>query len=295
MIEKLAREAYEKGSFNGTWLYAENGSIVSKCALGRREAENKLPMQEDTIFEMASITKMFTATAVMLLVREGKLGLDDEYVKCFPEYSYKCVTIRHLLTHTSGMPDFEVTDGLSGNNQYAQEQVMESNIKLEEVNYWNYNDLIDLKVKESQRGYVASNIYSLAEAYAAVASKGYALPFGIYLEDKPIGFLMIGYYPDLEYARYAFGDEDEIPDYVPCSYLIWRFMIDQEYQGKGYGREAFRLALEYIKTYPCGKADYCWLSYEPENDAARKLYASFGFEEKQMPEGWDEVPAVLKL
>lgn len=172
---------------------------------------------------------------------------------------------------------------------------MESKIKLEEVNYWNYDDLIDLKVKESQKGYVASNMYSLAEAYAAVASKGYALPFGIYLEDTPIGFLMLGYYPDIEYARNVFGREEEIPDYIPGSYLVWRFMIDQGYQGKGYGKEAFRLALEYIKTKPCGDAAYCWLSYEPENEVARELYRSFGFEEKEMPKGWDEVPAVLRL
>ena len=105
MMEKLARDAYEKGSFNGTWLYAENGVIVSKGAFGFRDAENKLPMQEDTIFEMASVTKMFTAAAVMLLVREGKLGLDDEYTKYYPDYPYPGVTIRHLLTHTSGMPD----------------------------------------------------------------------------------------------------------------------------------------------------------------------------------------------
>ena len=104
-MEKLARDAYEKGAFNGTWLYAENGKIVSKGAFGFRDAENKLPMQEDTIFEMASVTKMFTATAVMLLVREGKLGLDDEYTKYFPDYPYPGVTVRHLLTHTSGMPD----------------------------------------------------------------------------------------------------------------------------------------------------------------------------------------------
>ncbi len=105
MMDNLARAAYENGSFNGAWLYAENGEIVSKGALGWRDAENTLPMTEDTIFEMASITKMFTGTAVMLLVREGRLGLDDPYVKYFPEYPYPDVTIRHLLTHTSGMPD----------------------------------------------------------------------------------------------------------------------------------------------------------------------------------------------
>ena len=110
-MENLAREAHEKGVFNGTWLYAENGQIISKGAFGFRDAEDKLPMQEDSIFEMASITKQFTAAAVMLLVREGKLRLDDEYSKFFPEYPYQGVTIRHLLTHTSGMPDdFETAD-----------------------------------------------------------------------------------------------------------------------------------------------------------------------------------------
>ena len=110
LMDKLAREAYEKSGFNGVWLYAEDGEIISKGAYGFRDAENQLPMQEDSIFEMASITKMFTATAIMLLVREGKLGLDEEYAKYFPEYPYRGVTIRHLLTHTSGMPDDFNTD-----------------------------------------------------------------------------------------------------------------------------------------------------------------------------------------
>ena len=109
-IDALARAAYENGSFNGAWLYAENGEIVSKGALGWVDAENTLPMREDSIFEMASVSKMFTATAVMLLVREGKLSLDEAYTELFPEYPYKGVTLRHLLTHTSGMPDFNVED-----------------------------------------------------------------------------------------------------------------------------------------------------------------------------------------
>jgi CubicO group peptidase (beta-lactamase class C family) len=61
---------------------------------------------------MASVTKMFTATAIMLLVREGRLSVDDEYTKFFPEYPYKGVTVRHLLTHTSGLPEGLETDDL---------------------------------------------------------------------------------------------------------------------------------------------------------------------------------------
>ena len=111
------------------------------------------------------------------------------------------------------------------------------NIRLVKVDYFNFDDLIDLKVADDQKNYVASNIYSLAEAYAAKASDGYAMPFGIYLDDKPIGFIMFGYYPDLDYAKMALGDDLEIPDYIPKSYLLWRFMIDKEYQRNGYGKK----------------------------------------------------------
>ena len=110
LMENLARDGYEKGGFNGTWLYAENGRIVSKGAYGFRDPEDKLPVQEDSIFEMASVTKQFTAAAIMLLVREGKLDLDDEFTKLFPEFPYPGVKIRHLLTHTSGIPDYDVEE-----------------------------------------------------------------------------------------------------------------------------------------------------------------------------------------
>ncbi len=105
MMENLARKAHEKGAFNGTWLYAENGEIVSKGALGFRDAEDKRPMREDSVFELASITKQFTAAAVMLLVRDGLLSLEDEVTKYYPEIPYPGVTIRHLLTHTGGIPE----------------------------------------------------------------------------------------------------------------------------------------------------------------------------------------------
>ncbi len=107
MMQNLARTLNEKDCFNGAWLYAERGEIVSKGVLGFRDSENTLPITEDTIFQLASVSKTFTASAVMLLVREGKLGLEDKITKFFPELTaYEGVTIRHLLTHTGGVPDY---------------------------------------------------------------------------------------------------------------------------------------------------------------------------------------------
>ena len=59
MMENLAREAHEKGVFTGAWLYAENGKIVSKGALGFCDPEDKKPITEESIFELASVSKQF--------------------------------------------------------------------------------------------------------------------------------------------------------------------------------------------------------------------------------------------
>ena len=105
-METLVREAHEKGLFNGTWLYAEHGRIISKGAVGFRDAEDRLPMREDCLFDLASVSKQFTAAAVMLLVRKGLVGLEDEITQVFPGLPYPGVTVRHLLTHTGGVPDY---------------------------------------------------------------------------------------------------------------------------------------------------------------------------------------------
>lgn len=163
------------------------------------------------------------------------------------------------------------------------------NLRLVKVDSKNFSALIDLEVNESQELFVADNCFSIAEAYAVTADGKYAQPFGIYDGEVPVGFLMIGY-------DCRDGWEKEIPAFAKNSYAIWRFMIDKNHQGKGYGREAMRLALDFIRTFPCGAAEYCWLSYEPHNAVAKKLYQSFGFEERpEYYEEGDEMPAVLKL
>ena len=106
LIEKLARDAHEKGGFTGTWLFAENGRIISSGAVGINDLETGMPICEDMVFDLASISKQFTATAVMLLKRRGLLSLDDELTKFFPEVPFPGVTVYHLLTHTGGLPDY---------------------------------------------------------------------------------------------------------------------------------------------------------------------------------------------
>ena len=157
---------------------------------------------------------------------------------------------------------------------------------LEKINGKNVWDILNLKVSKSQEEFVAANDVSIIEAYTAITANGHAFPFGIYNGKKPVGFLMIGFDID-DYW-------DDAPQIAKGNYNFWRLMIDRNYQKKGFGREAVALGLDFIKSFPCGRAEYCWLSYEPENDVARQLYNSFGFTETGDMDG-DEIIAVLKL
>ena len=159
-------------------------------------------------------------------------------------------------------------------------------IHLVKVDAGNFNEIIRLRVSEEQKSFVAANDLSLIEAYCCLSSGGHVFPFGIYDEETPVGFVMIGYGVEEGY--------DDAPQEAYDNYSIWRFMIDARYQHKGYGKEALQKALQFIRTFPCGEAELCWLSYEPANTAAQKLYKSFGYEETGNWDG-DEKIAVLKL
>ena len=112
--------------------------------------------------------------------------------------------------------------------------------KVDLINVW---EIIKLNVKESQKNFVAPNNISIIEAYATIQSGHIALPFGLLVDGKYVGFVMLGYDTN--------GDEDE-PEIVQHNYCIWRFMIDERYQGLGYGKKAMELVMNYIKSFPCG-------------------------------------------
>ncbi|HZM05897.1 MAG TPA: serine hydrolase domain-containing protein [Candidatus Saccharimonadales bacterium] len=87
----------------------DHGRVVLEKAYGLANVGAKLPLTVHSVFDLASVSKQFTAMGIMILAQEGRLNLNDSICKFFPEFSpFGCaITLRHLLNHTSGLPDYE--------------------------------------------------------------------------------------------------------------------------------------------------------------------------------------------
>lgn len=93
--------------FNGNVLIAEKGEIVFQKSYGFADFDSKRMLNDSSVFELASVSKQFTAMSILQLMEKGKLKLTDSLRQYFPELPYSNITIRHMLTHTSGLPDYE--------------------------------------------------------------------------------------------------------------------------------------------------------------------------------------------
>ena len=132
-------------------------------------------------------------------------------------------------------------------------------LRLVEIDRYNYLPVLDLRVSPEQESLVASNQYSLAQAYAQPE----CVPLALYAENRPVGF-----------AMYALDEDDH-------QYWIYRLMIDQRHQRKGYGRAAMELLIDRIRGLSDEEHTCVFISFEPENQIARRLYESLGF----LPDG----------
>jgi diamine N-acetyltransferase len=142
----------------------------------------------------------------------------------------------------------------------------------------NWEALSNLKVREDQKKFVASNLFSIAQSQFGDEYEGHwdLFPFGIYDEDNPVGFLM--------YALNFSHPKEQA--------FIQRLMVDEKFQGKGFGKFGMEKMLEVFRANE--RIKDVSISYEPNNEIARKLYASFGFiETGEIVES--EVVARLKL
>ncbi|MCL2198353.1 MAG: GNAT family N-acetyltransferase [Defluviitaleaceae bacterium] len=131
-------------------------------------------------------------------------------------------------------------------------------ISLREITEENFYECIGMKVSEGQKSFVADNTYSLAEAWLYPKN---ARPFSIYYDETMVGFLML----DVNFHWH--GDKNT------C--YLWRLMIDENHQGKGYGKAATKLAVQYLKENI--NPEKIKTSFVPSNEVAEKIYKNLGF------------------
>lgn len=129
-------------------------------------------------------------------------------------------------------------------------------VELRAITEDNFLDAFNLKLAPAQEHFVSHPIRSLAQAYVY---REQCQPFGIYADEKMIGYVMVIY------------------DYDVPEYNIWHMMIDESMQGRGYGSAAMDRVIEYIRTKPFGTSDRVALTCNKNNPAARKLYENKGF------------------
>jgi D-alanyl-D-alanine carboxypeptidase len=107
-IDRLLTEAYPAGEPGAAVLVSRAGTIVLIEGYGLANVERKVPVTAETVFRLASVTKAFTSTAILMLADRGELALDDPVTKLLPAYpaSGRAITVRHLLSHTSGLAEY---------------------------------------------------------------------------------------------------------------------------------------------------------------------------------------------
>jgi CubicO group peptidase (beta-lactamase class C family) len=103
-----------RGELNGNVLVAEKGKILYQGSFGHADFENGRLNSVDSEFNIASISKTFTAIAILQLKEKGRIALDDKFAKYFPDFPYPAITIRQLLSHSSGLSDTDLANIFTG-------------------------------------------------------------------------------------------------------------------------------------------------------------------------------------
>ena len=200
----------EKEGFNGNVLLSQHGKVVYERALGYADLSRKTPLNIESVFQLASVSKQFTSVAMMILHDQGKLEFGDPVWKYFPDFPYKNVTIRHLLRHRSGIPDYMTFAGKFWKtrdefltNQDLMRMLVRRHPRLEFAP--------DKRYKYSNTGYavLASIVEKISgQPYAEFLRRHVFLPLGmhntfVYNPDtvQPVTFKTTGYNNDCEPAH----------------------------------------------------------------------------------------------
>ena len=122
---------------------SQNGKLVFNKAYGSADLERDVPITADTVFDAGSVRKQFVAAAILLLAEEGKIALSDDvrkYIPQLPDYGHK-ITIDHLLTHTSGIRDWQVLLNFAGGDPDAMTMILrQKDINFVPGDEWAYSN-----------------------------------------------------------------------------------------------------------------------------------------------------------
>ena len=107
LLQQFMTGQHDYFRFNGNVMVIKNGKIIYQQALGYADYNTKRALDNNSVFELASVSKQFTAMGILICKERGLLSLDDNVKKFFPGLPYDNITVRNLLTHTSGLPSYE--------------------------------------------------------------------------------------------------------------------------------------------------------------------------------------------
>ena len=106
VIDSIFTTDYKRGIFNGCAAVLYHDTTIYQTALGFENIKSKKNLCNESGFQLASVSKIFTAVAILKLKEQNKLNLTDMIDKYFPDFPYKNITIKNLLSHTSGLPSY---------------------------------------------------------------------------------------------------------------------------------------------------------------------------------------------
>ena len=147
-IDRLVQDSHSRGDFNGSVLVAQNAETIYEAQFGWADIAGEVPNSATTRHRLGSIGKQFTSTAILILLQDGKLKLDDTVAEHLPSFDWKPakrVTLEQLIRHTSGVPR-SVLDYVRGGikKRYTLEQLLDglqkAKLEFEPGERWQYSN-----------------------------------------------------------------------------------------------------------------------------------------------------------
>jgi CubicO group peptidase (beta-lactamase class C family) len=168
-VDNLLNSNYPVNEPGISVLIAKGGNVLYKKAFGITEIKKNVPLNPDNVFAIGSMTKQFTAVAILKLFGEGKINLHDDMKKYLPHYNThnKLITIENLLTHTSGIPNFSSAIPKNASKEDIINNIQKDELLFEPGNNFSYSNpafyLLGLIIEKASgmtyEEYIRKNIF----------------------------------------------------------------------------------------------------------------------------------------